>query len=63
MPAQRERGQWFTRHAGVPVLVTLQPSALLRADPAQCESGYAAWLNDPRLADPHARGDPGQAAR
>jgi len=30
----RERGQWLEGPMGIPVLVTLHPSALLRGDPA-----------------------------
>lgn len=46
----RERGQWQRRDDGVPVLVTLHPSALLRADPGQREQAYADWLADLRIA-------------
>lgn len=45
------RGQWFVRADGRRVLVTLHPSALLRAEPAEREAGYAAWLADLRQAD------------
>lgn len=51
----QERGQWFTRPDGLPVLVTLHPAALLRADPAERDAGYAAWLADLRQAERHAR--------
>ena len=47
----RERGQWHTDARGLPVLVTLHPSALLRGDPAQRESAYAQWLQDLRVAN------------
>ena len=50
----RERGQWLQRADGLPVLITLHPSALLRADPAEREAGYAAWLADLRHAGRHA---------
>ena len=46
----KERGQWYTDPNGRQVLVTLHPSALLRADPAQHEEAYAAWLRDLSLA-------------
>ncbi len=46
----RERGEWQRRADGTPVLVTLHPSALLRAPPDQREQGYADWLLDLRLA-------------
>ena len=43
----RERGQWLVeRGDGLPVLVTLHPSALLRADPADRDAAFAAWLAD-----------------
>ena len=42
----RERGQWFTRPDGLRVLVTLHPSALLRADPASRAQAFQAWVND-----------------
>ena len=44
------RGQWHTRADGLRVLVTLHPSALLRADPAGHESAYRDWLADLRQA-------------
>src|SRR5262245_48233444 len=46
----RERGQWFTREDGLPVLVTLHPSALLRLQDDERERAYAAWLSDLQLA-------------
>ena len=46
----KERGQWHTDAQGRQVLVTLHPSALLRADPAQHEEAYGAWLRDLALA-------------
>ncbi len=46
----KERGQWHTDAQGRKVLVTLHPSALLRADPAQHEEAYSAWLRDLALA-------------
>ncbi len=45
----RERGQWQARADGTPVLVTLHPSALLRALPEQRDRGYADWLADLRI--------------
>ena len=51
----RERGQWTTRHDGVPVLLTLHPSALLRMDPADRDAAHAAWLADLDLATRYAR--------
>lgn len=42
----KERGQWHASPHGVPVLVTLHPSALLRADPAHSADDFARWLED-----------------
>jgi uracil-DNA glycosylase family protein len=46
----RERGHWLARADGLRVLVTLHPSALLRARGFQRERGFDAWLQDLRLA-------------
>ena len=46
----KERGQWHVDPQGRQVLVTLHPSALLRADPAQHEQAYADWLRDLSMA-------------
>ncbi|QHI98850.1 UdgX family uracil-DNA binding protein [Xylophilus rhododendri] len=53
----QERGQWLSDATGRPVLVTLHPSALLRADPQQGEANFALWLDDLRQATEHALGD------
>jgi DNA polymerase len=46
-----ERGTWHRHPAsGRPVLVTLHPSALLRADAADREAVFARWVDDLRLA-------------
>ncbi|MCZ2498629.1 UdgX family uracil-DNA binding protein [Xylophilus sp. Kf1] len=50
----KERGQWTTGPQGQPVLVTLHPSALLRADPQHGAENFARWLDDLRLATPYA---------
>lgn len=55
----RERGQWLQRFDGLPVLVTLHPSALLRLQNDERDVAYAAWLQDLRLANHRA----GRAAR
>jgi len=47
----RERGHWLKRRDGRRVLITLHPSALLRADPENRDAAYAAWLADLRAAD------------
>ena len=49
----REPGHWFTRPDGIPVLVTLHPSALLRGDRAQFETAFAAWVADLARAGAH----------
>ena len=46
----RERGQWLRRDDGLPVLVTLHPSALLRLPDGEREAAYVAWLEDLRTA-------------
>ena len=53
VPVMRDRGQWFTRADGIPVLITLHPSALLRGDRAQFEAAFAAWVADLAKAGPH----------
>lgn len=50
----KERGQWMTGPQGRPVLVTLHPSALLRADPEHGAENFVRWLDDLRLASSHA---------
>lgn len=47
----RERGRWHRRPDGLPVLVTLHPSALLRGDRAAFEAAFERWLADLREAD------------
>jgi len=49
----RERGQWLRRSDGRRVLITLHPSALLRVDPADKATAYAAWVTDLRQAADH----------
>ncbi|UUX96203.1 UdgX family uracil-DNA binding protein [Aquabacterium sp. J223] len=45
------RGRWTTRPAdGLPVLVTLHPSALLRLHAGEREPAYVRWLDDLKLA-------------
>jgi DNA polymerase len=51
----RERGHWLKRGDGKRVLITLHPSALLRADPEDRDAAYAAWLSDLRAADLYFR--------
>ncbi len=44
----RERGNWLVRGDGRPVLVTLQPSALLRLRGVEREEAIERWLEDLR---------------
>ena len=46
----RERGRWLEGPMGIPVLVTLHPSALLRGDPAEHAVAWKLWLEDLALA-------------
>ena len=50
----RDRGGWFERGDGRPVLVTLHPAALLRMAPAEQEAAFDAWLADLAAAAPFA---------
>ncbi len=54
----RERGQWLQGPRGVPVLVTLHPSALLRGDPAEHQAAWRQWLADLALAARWVEGAP-----
>jgi uracil-DNA glycosylase family protein len=47
----RERGQWLRRGDGLPVLITLHPSALLRLRGEEREEAYERWLEDLRKAE------------
>ena len=58
VPVLRERGHWLRRTDGLPVLITLHPSALLRIDPAAREAAYEAWLKDLGLASRYAQAQP-----
>ncbi|MEO7854209.1 MAG: UdgX family uracil-DNA binding protein, partial [Rubrivivax sp.] len=51
----RERGRWLRRADGLPVLITLHPSALLRNDSSERELAYAAWLDDLAQASEQAQ--------
>jgi DNA polymerase len=41
-----ERGRWSDRPDGLPVLVTLHPSALLRGAPEEREQAFERWVAD-----------------
>ncbi|MEO7854828.1 MAG: hypothetical protein ABIR94_21655, partial [Rubrivivax sp.] len=43
---------------GLPVLITLHPSALLRNDSSERELAYAAWLDDLAQASEQAQAPP-----
>jgi len=51
----RERGQWLERGGGLPVLITLHPSALLRMEPDEKEDAYERWLADLAQAARYAK--------
>jgi len=48
----RERGQWIAREDGIPVLITLHPSALLRLMDEDRAEAWTAWLDDLRRLKP-----------
>lgn len=58
VPVLQARGQWLHRADGLPVLVTLHPSALLRMQGGELEAAYRDWLADLAQASGHA-GTPG----
>jgi uracil-DNA glycosylase family protein len=51
VPVMAHRGQWLEREDGLPVLITLHPSALLRIVGEERDAAYALWLADLRQAD------------
>jgi uracil-DNA glycosylase len=53
----RVRGQWDRRADGIAVLITLHPSALLRAPPEDFDDNFQAWLADLRHASEFAGGN------
>jgi uracil-DNA glycosylase family 4 len=46
VPVMAERGHWLEREDGRKVLITLHPSALLRGDPEERHSAFAAYVKD-----------------
>ena len=50
IPVMAERGKWLAREDGREVLITLHPSALLRAPPEDREEAFAAFVKDLRQA-------------
>jgi uracil-DNA glycosylase family protein len=61
VPVLRERGHWFARPDGVPVLITVHPSSLLRGDRSQFEAAFEAWVADLDQATPRLREGPSTA--
>jgi DNA polymerase len=61
VPVLAHRGRWLPRADGLPVLVTLHPSALLRLRGQDREAAFMQWLADLRAADARVR--PAEAAR
>jgi DNA polymerase len=46
VPVMAQRGHWIEREDGLPVLITLHPSALLRVPDEDRAAAYAQWLDD-----------------
>lgn len=58
VPVMSQRGQWLQREAdGLPVLVTLHPSALLRLRGGDRDEAFEAWLADLRHAARYLEAD------
>jgi len=58
VPVMRQRGQWLQRDVdGLPVLITLHPSALLRLRGGDRDEAFAAWLHDLQQAARYMRAD------
>jgi DNA polymerase len=58
VPVMSNRGQWLRREAdGLPVLVTLHPSALLRLRGGDRDEAFAAWLHDLQHAARYVKSD------
>lgn len=51
----RERGTWLESPDGLPILVTLHPSALLRGPPAEREQAFERWLDDLKNASAYVK--------
>ncbi len=58
-----ERGRWLARADGLPVLITLHPSALLRMEPSERGAAFERWLDDLRQATPYVEGGVADGAR
>ncbi|MED5620986.1 UdgX family uracil-DNA binding protein [Ideonella sp. BN130291] len=58
VPVMSQRGQWLQRTVdGLPVLITLHPSALLRLRGGDRDEAFAAWLHDLQQAARYMRAD------
>jgi DNA polymerase len=55
VPVLASRRQWLQRSDGLPVLVTLHPSALLRVREER-DAAVAQWIEDLRLASQYVQG-------
>ena len=51
VPVLANRGQWLQREDGLPVLVTLHPSALLRLRGEDRDAAFLRWVADLRVAE------------
>jgi len=51
MPVMLNRGQWRQRADGLPVLITLHPSALLRLRGGDRDAAFLQWVGDLRAAE------------
>jgi DNA polymerase len=58
VPVMSRRGQWLPRATdGLPVLITLHPSALLRLRGGDRDEAFAAWLQDLQQAARYIKAD------
>jgi uracil-DNA glycosylase len=55
VPVLANRGQWLPRPDGLPVLVTLHPSALLRLRGGDRDAAFFQWIADLRVAETKVR--------
>lgn len=54
VPVMKMHGQWLQRESdGLPVLITMHPSALLRTQDHARDAAYAQWLTDLQHASEH----------
>ena len=55
VPVLANRGQWLQRADGLPVLITLHPSALLRLRDEDRDLAFLRWVADLRVAEQRVR--------